>query len=271
MEEKTNGIVLGGVSFGENDKILTLFTLDKGIISAKIKGVKKAGAKLKFAQEPFCFAEFVFTKTANKRTIIGASLIDSFYPVREDIFKYYSAGVVVEFIKRFYREDMVSPETFFTAVSALKSIAYGDENPSSTLVVFLVSALKIAGFSLNLNGCEGCEKDIEGRVFFDYRSGAFLCENCFDGIGREVTNLSYKTLKDAEKGVESKSLEGTVKALRLIEYYIENRTDEKLNSLKELISLNSNLLWKRKYYNKNCIMFKKMRYKGWKKIKFVIK
>ena len=49
MEEKVSGIVLGGISYGENDKILKLFTLEKGLISAKIKGVKKAGAKLKFA------------------------------------------------------------------------------------------------------------------------------------------------------------------------------------------------------------------------------
>ena len=70
MEEKYSGIVLGGVSFGENDKILNVFTLEKGVISAKIKGVKKAGAKLKFASEPFCFAEFVFSVKGDKRTVI---------------------------------------------------------------------------------------------------------------------------------------------------------------------------------------------------------
>ena len=62
MEEKLSGIVLGGVNYGENDKIINVFTLEKGVVSAKIKGVKKAGAKLKFASEPFCFAEFVFFK-----------------------------------------------------------------------------------------------------------------------------------------------------------------------------------------------------------------
>ena len=67
MEEKISGIVLGGISFGENDKILNIFTLEKGVISAKIKGVKKAGAKLKFASEPFCFAEFIFMKKGENK------------------------------------------------------------------------------------------------------------------------------------------------------------------------------------------------------------
>ena len=88
MEEKVSGIVLGGVNFGENDKILKVFTLEKGLISAKIKGVKKAGAKLKFASEPFCFAEFILSVTNAGHTVIGASLFDSFYSIREDIIKY---------------------------------------------------------------------------------------------------------------------------------------------------------------------------------------
>ena len=92
MEEKLSGIVLGGVSYGESDKILNIFTLEKGVVSAKIKGVKKSGAKLKFASEPFCFAEFIFSTSKDRRTVTGASLIESFYPLREDIVKYF-AGV----------------------------------------------------------------------------------------------------------------------------------------------------------------------------------
>ena len=237
MEEKMSGIVLGGISFGENDKILKIFTLEQGVVSAKIKGVKKAGAKLKFASEPFCFAEFIFSKRNDMRTVIGASLIESFYPVREDISKYFCAGAIVEFVKKFYREDIVSPETFYTVVSALKSIAYGDIGAKATLVNFFVCALKIAGFALSFNGCSKCESEIEGRIFFDYRSGAFYCEKCFDGTGREVSILTYYALQKAEQGVLEESDEGTLKALKLIEYYLEMRADENLNSLKELIKI----------------------------------
>lgn len=237
MEEKMSGIVLGGIAFGENDKILNVFTLEQGVVSAKIKGVKKAGAKLKFASEPFCFAEFIFSKKGEMRTVIGASLIDSFYPVREDIVKFFCAGAIVEFVKRFYREDIVSPETFLSVVSALKSIAYGNGNPKSVLVGFFVSALKIAGYALSFDGCVHCGEKIDGRVFFDYRSGAFSCEKCFGGEGREVSVYTYQALNLAEDGKLTDNFEGTVKALRLIEYYLEMRAEERLNSLKELIKI----------------------------------
>ena len=156
MEEKQNGIVLNGINFSENDKLLNIFTLNQGVVCAKIKGVKKAGAKLKFAAEPFCFAEFVFSKTGDKRTVIGASLIDSFYPVRENIEKYFCANTVVEFIKRFYKDEMVDEKEFMLSVNALKEIAY-TENHLSALVKFLVFALENHGFGLKLDGCFYCD------------------------------------------------------------------------------------------------------------------
>ena len=237
MEEKLSGIVLGGVSYLENDKILSIFTLEQGVVSAKIKGVKKAGAKLKFAQEPFCFVEFIFSKNNDRRTVISASLIDSFYPVRENIAKFFCAGTIVEFIKRFYKEEIVSSKMFFCAVNSLKEIAYGDDNPKSKLVKFLTDALEISGFKLSFEKCLNCGEKIDGRVFFDYRSGAFTCEKCFDGVGREISILTYQALNLAKNNQLNDNFEGTVKALKLIEYYLENRADESLNSLKELLKI----------------------------------
>ena len=47
MNYKVNGITLFGVNYRESDKILTLFTLEKGKIGAAARGVRKANAKMK--------------------------------------------------------------------------------------------------------------------------------------------------------------------------------------------------------------------------------
>ena len=237
MEEKYSGIVLGGVSFGESDKILNIFTLEKGVVSAKIKGVKKAGAKLKFAAQPFCFAEFLFSKTQDKRTVIGASLIDSFYPLRTDIKRYYAGATVLEFIKRFYRESTIDENEFFYCINALKNVSYGD-NPLSSLVEFLVVSLQVSGYALSLPNCFGCGCEIDGRVFFDYRSGAFLCEECKTEGAREISPVTLTALIDAkEQKLTDENLDGVKKSLKLIEYYLANRAEEKLASLSELIKI----------------------------------
>lgn len=235
MEEKLSGIVLNGVSFGESDKILNIFTLEKGTISAKIKGVKKAGAKLKFASEPFCFAEFVFSEVSGRRTVIGASLLESFYPLREDIVKYFAGGTVLEFLRRFAKESIVSKELFFLSIKTLKELCYTDKDSVYLLCAFLLNALSLSGYALNLNGCVCCEKTIKGKTFFDYNSGGFFCEECFEGQGREInpSTLSMLCKIASNEEVEEKP----VKPLRLLDYYISNKAEENIVSLKELIKI----------------------------------
>lgn len=233
MEEKLNGIVLGGVSYGDNDKILNIFTLEKGKVSARIKGVKKAGAKLKFAAEPFCFAEFVFLVSGDKRTVKTASLIESFYPVREDIVKFFCASTVLEFIKKFFRENITDSEMFVLVLNALKKIAYGN-SPKKELLAFLISALKEVGYALKLDGCFACEKDIEVKPYFDYNVGGFFCENCFMGVGREINIKTYLALKAVSEEKDIFEEDATL-GLRLIDYYISNKAEEKMVALEELI------------------------------------
>lgn len=236
MEEKLSGIVLGGISYGENDKILSIFTPEKGTISAGIKGVKKAGAKLKFASEPFCFAEFVFSVKSDRRTVIGASLIDSFYPLRENIERFFCAGTVTEFIKKFIKEEVSSPETFILTIETLKNLAYGDEHHKSVTVKFLLKALSMAGYGLSLNGCMRCGEKLRERVFFECYSGGFTCEKCKSDNGREINSVTYHALVKAEKG-EVLDIQEADFALRLLDFYLTHKADEKVNSLKELIKL----------------------------------
>ncbi len=230
-----SGIVVGSVDYGDNDKILNVFTLEKGMVSARIKGVKKAGAKLKFAAEPFCFNEYVFTRTGDKRTVIGASLIDSFYPIRQDLKKLYSASAMTEFVREFCKEEIVSPELFSALVDGLKGLAYIIKfSYASSVTQFFVRALAIVGYGLNLSGCVECGGKVYGRTFFDYNSGGFYCENCYDGKGREINNITYRALRKAEKkeGIDEEM--GTF-ALRLIDFYLTHKAEVRLKSLKQLL------------------------------------
>ncbi len=52
MEFKADALLLRAVDYGENDKMVTLLTAERGKIGVGMKGVKKAGAKLKFAAQP---------------------------------------------------------------------------------------------------------------------------------------------------------------------------------------------------------------------------
>ena len=123
MEFKADALVLRAADWGEYDKIVTLFTAERGKLSAALKGVKRAGAKLRFAAQPFCFAEFVFAEKSGRNTVISASVHDGFYALREDIACYYAAVCVAEACDKLLFEGMVSPALFLAAVRALGALS----------------------------------------------------------------------------------------------------------------------------------------------------
>ena len=96
MEIKVNALMLRAADYQEHDKVLTLLTAEYGKITAGIKGVKKPNAKLKFAAQPFCFAEYILAKRGDKFTVINCSECESFYDLRTDINKFYAASAAVE-------------------------------------------------------------------------------------------------------------------------------------------------------------------------------
>ena len=236
MEEKLNGIVLSAINYGENDKILSIFTLEQGIISAIIKGVKKASAKLKFASEPFRFAEFVFSVSTTRRVVINASLIDSFYQIREDIVSFYAGATILEFIKKIQRENIISSELFLETIESLKQITYAKESNASALVKFLLNSLATVGYGLSVKGCFSCHTTIENRIFFDCFSGAFFCEDCAQKEFREIKYDTYLSLKRVAEG-EIIEKEEAYFALKLLEFYLENKVEIKLTALDELIKI----------------------------------
>ncbi len=239
MEEKLSGIVISGINYGESDKIINVFTPDKGVVSAKLKSVKKAGAKLKFASEPFCFVEFVFSIGKVGRTVIGASLIDSFYPLRLDLNKLYSASAVLSFVKKFCKENIDSSEVFLLCIETLKNLAYGQEDAPKHLLEFLVKGLYFSGYGLELNGCCECKREPFDKVYFDYRTGGFYCQNCYTGSGREILKDTYLAIQSVVGGKQIDT-DSAVKGLKLIDYYLENRIDTSVEPLKEIIKIYCN-------------------------------
>ena len=89
MEEiKVKGIVLKNTDYKDNDKLINILCLEYGVITVRVRGVKKSGAKLAFAIQPFAFVEFLLSKNGNFYTCINAISIDQFYELTSDFDNY---------------------------------------------------------------------------------------------------------------------------------------------------------------------------------------
>lgn len=230
--------MLRAVDYNENDKILTLLSAEHGKITAGIRGVKKAGAKLKFAAQPFCFAEYVLAKRGDKHTVTGCSETESFYDLRCDINKFYAASSVAEAALSVTFEGGECYEIFYETVKTLSKMCSGDE--CSALIHYLVFVLEKSGYALAAENCPYCGKPLlnEDKLRFDMNIGAFACPDCCNGAG--ASRVTYNVIrKILGKTFEEEFItpDGHKRALRLLREYFAYKTDGKLAALSEYIRM----------------------------------
>ena len=226
MEWKTDALLLRAADYGENGKLVTLLTAERGKVAASLKGVKKAGAKLRFAAQPFCFAEYVLFARGGRNTVTSASLYDGFYPLCEDMRRFTAAAAVVETCDAVALEGMDCGRLLVAAVRALGELC---EDDPLALVRFLLSALAFAGYPVEAGACPVCGRTPAGRMRFSFSDGAFFCNDCLpDAV--PASESTYRAVR-AALGQGEGTQDGTVRAVRLLSAYFARQVGVQVRAL----------------------------------------
>ncbi len=238
MEIKTEAVVLQTVDYKDNDKLLTLFSPALGKITAGIRGVKKPKAKLAFAAQPFCFAEYVLAEKAGRYTVTSAYLHESFFSLRTDIVRFYAACAAAEVCLSILPENEVYDGLFIGYIECLKALSLAEENVGEALIGFILIALRESGYPLDLSFWEECDGDVGDKLWFDFADGRFTT---FERLarGERASLCTYQTLRKCAGLTyrESETKGGKKRALRLLKAYLAEKTESEFENLGELIRL----------------------------------
>ena len=236
MEVKTDAVVLRSIDYKENDKLLTLFSPTLGKIAAGMRGVKKPKAKLAFAAQPFCFAEYVLAEKGGRFTVTSAYMHESFYALRTDFTRFYAACAAAEVCNNVLPENDARQGTFIAFIECLKSLALTDEDPAEALVSFLLVVLHECGYPVDLGFFEETDGDIGDKLWFDFSDGRFANENRLEQ-GERASVCTYFTLRKCA-GLdydEERIAGGKKRALRLLKAYLSLKTETAFENLGEFI------------------------------------
>lgn len=127
------------------DKKVHLFTLEKGMINATMKGVKRQKAKLKFGAEPFSFCQYETVTKNGYHTVIGCSPIEDLFGLTQDPDKYLIGCVMLEVSER-AASSLESPELFILLLKCLKALLYCEKSSENILAYFVLHCLKLSGY-----------------------------------------------------------------------------------------------------------------------------
>ena len=234
MEIKVDALVLRTADYGESDRMLTLFTLQNGKLSAAAKGVRKAKARLNFAAQPFCFGEYVLAQKGERYTVISAFATDAFYGLRMDVGKLYAAASLAGLCDAVLPEGLVNEELFLLAVTALGEMCEKEE--TEALISFFLRLLTLSGYMIDLSACADCGAPLTGKPYFDFAGGCFTCENC--ARGSRVRESTFQLLRKCA-GMEYDPAyilpEAGKRALRLLYLYFTRKTETQVKALSQYI------------------------------------
>ena len=106
---QTEAVIIKKIKLGEADRILTLYTPDHGKIEAVAKGVRRPKSKMAGHLELLTHSQIRLARGRNLDTIIGSQTIESFMPLKNDIWLTSAGLYAVELINQFTVEKVANP------------------------------------------------------------------------------------------------------------------------------------------------------------------
>ena len=195
MSQKIKAIVLKSNERKEKDLNVLLFSLEKGKIWATLKGVKNQNAKMKLAQNQFCFGEFVLEEGKSGQIVTGFECLESFHEICEDLDKFFEGSAILETLDKLrFSSDSERAQVFVLTLNALKNICFSNIQPVYVLDKFLLQLFKIFGTPLYTEKCSCCGTKAFNRLFLD-DFGQLVCVSCKTPQSEEVSKTVYLAMK----------------------------------------------------------------------------
>ena len=134
----TDAINLKSYNLSESDKIIVMYSKDKGLIRGVAKGVKKPKSKLGARMDMLVANKIMLHKGKNLDTICQADVLNTFNKTRNDLDKISYSMYVTEVVHNFgLEEDPGASEIYDILYKALNSIS-----EAKSEVELLISVIK---------------------------------------------------------------------------------------------------------------------------------
>ena len=176
MHSEVKGLVLRTVDLKESDRLLTIFTEEQGIVTALAKGARSLKSRKMSSTQQFCYSSFVLYEQGDKYWIKEASLIESFFGIRNSIEGLALAAYIVELLLDVGVEDK-EVDLLRLALNSLYAISSEKYDLNKVKAVFELRAMSILGFMPDVTECHTCGRR-DGNFYFDIMAGAIECFEC---------------------------------------------------------------------------------------------
>lgn len=236
---KVNAIVLRRHPLGETDKVLRLFTRERGKISVVAKGARRPSSRFAGGTETLSYARLVIAPGSSLDVVTQCDVGEVFPSLRTDLFRLSCAHYLTELVDRLTEDYHPNKLLFDLLLGGLYLLERGA--PGLPLVcAFQFQSSQATGYAPALEDCVHChsKRPAEKIRGFMVPLGGVIC----DGCSREVKGWEKITPEEVQVALllMKKSLPQAVQIqvspivfhhlLRLMRHHLEYRIEQPIKS-----------------------------------------
>jgi len=221
---KVQGVVLRSLRYGEADRILHVYTPQRGKLGAIAKGVRRARSRFGGRLEPFFRVNLILHEgRSDLLTVTGAETVAGHPRLREDAVALDSAARACDAVGRLFDTSEPHPGVYNLLCNelALLDARAGADGFSghANQLAFRLKLLLAAGLAPQLAACASCGER-EHLSGFSGAAGGVVCHACeagsfplgqeahsflVDAIGRPLADTppaDARALRQAERAID---------------------------------------------------------------------
>ncbi len=213
---RSKGIVLRSIRYGEADRILDLYTAERGLVSTIAKGIRRTKSRFGGRLEPLSCVDFLAYEGRTLDTVTQVEVLRSFRGVREDLARLEAAGSMVAVVRALSGGDEADRRLFNLLYHALDALEAREGDYEAIRSAFALKLSTLAGYAPQLDACLSCERELDeaaaGVPYYAPDIGGVLCAGCRSenpagdafpvppGTLAALRTLMRRPLKDASLG-----------------------------------------------------------------------
>ena len=194
----TDAINLKAYNLSEADKIIVMYSRDKGLIKGVAKGVKKPKSKLGARMDLLVANKLMLYKGKNLDRICQAEALNTFQKTRQNMDKIFYSMYISEVVNNFgVEDDPCSNEIYQLLYKALDKISNAENNIEILIAVikFQLKMMQISGLGVELDSCLVCGEPVQDEnMCFSSQMGGILCKTCSEKYNQH--NIMHYKLRN---------------------------------------------------------------------------
>lgn len=236
----TDALVLREVKYKEADRILTIFTSDRGKMTVKASNALRKNSKIGAGTQMLTYSDMVLYNNKGRYLVREANIKEGFDGLKLNFSNYALGCYLSECVESMCQDNVPDREILQMLLNSLFALSNNMYDPKVVRAAFEMRLISIMGYKPDLSSCVVCGRENPVEPVLGTQSGHICCRGCRNAsVGntkylddsslsalRHIVNSKPKSF--IPKGVDGESLEKLEKAA---EEFFQHHTDRNFATL----------------------------------------